>query len=103
MRNQKIVDILQADLTKAKEEHNRLSSVIKAREKSEDALRDESKKQKEEYTKLEMRLSALRKEYEKVKETLLDNIYITFGSIPDGSLTATSRQSKISPDRSSGK
>lgn len=63
MRNQKIVDILQTDLTKAKEEHTRLNSVIKTREKSEDELRDELKKQKEEYTKLDMRLSALKKEY----------------------------------------
>ena len=36
LRNQKIVEILQTDLTKAKEEHSRLNSVIKTREKSED-------------------------------------------------------------------
>ena len=46
LRNQKIVDILQADLNKAKEEHQRLNNVIKTREKSEEELRDDLKKQK---------------------------------------------------------
>ena len=103
MRNQKIVEILQADLNKAKEEHNRLNSVIKTREKSEDEVRDELKKQKEEYTKLDMKLSALKKEYEKFKETLVDNLYLTFGSIPDGSFTPATRQSKVIGERTNSK
>ena len=44
-----------------------------------------------------MKLSALKKEYEKFKESLVDNLYITFTSIPDGSLTPATRQSKILP------
>ena len=50
-----------------------------------------------------MRLSALKKEYEKFKETLVDNLYLTFGSIPDGSLTPATRQSKVQGDRSTTK
>ena len=102
-RNKKIVDILQTDLNKAQEEQGRLSSVIKAREKTEDELREEQKKQKEEYTKLDMRLTALKKEYNKFKDSLVENLHITFGSIPDGSLNSSMRQSKILPDRSLAK
>ena len=50
-----------------------------------------------------MKLSAIKKEYEKFKDTLVDNLYLTFGSIPDGSLTPTTRQSKVIQDRNSGK
>lgn len=50
-----------------------------------------------------MKLSALKKEYEKFKDSLVDNLYITFGSIPDGSVSPT-RQSKVtSNDRSASR
>lgn len=42
-----------------------------------------------------MKLAALKKEYEKFKETLVDNLNTTFGTIPDGSLQPGLRQSKI--------
>ncbi len=42
-----------------------------------------------------MKLAALKKEYEKFKQTLTDNINTTFASIPDGSLAPATRQSKI--------
>jgi hypothetical protein len=63
------------------------------------------KKQKEEYTKLDMRLSALKKEYEKFKDTLVDNIQSVFSSIPDGAYSSPVRQSKIliNDDRSKTK
>jgi hypothetical protein len=43
-----------------------------------------------------MKLSALRKEYEKFKETLADNLQSVFGSIPEGPNTSSSilKQSK---------
>ena len=50
-----------------------------------------------------MKLSALKKEYEKFKETLVDNLYLTFGSIPDGSLTPATRQSKVVGERTNSK
>jgi hypothetical protein len=46
-RNQKIVEILQSDLAKGKEDQIRLNTVIASREKIEDELREDMKKQKE--------------------------------------------------------
>ena len=46
-----------------------------------------------------MKLNALKKEYEKFKETLVENLCLTFGSIPDGSSSPATRQSKVVPDR----
>lgn len=49
-----------------------------------------------------MKLSALRKEYEKFKDTLVDNLYSVFGAIPEGASTSSSilKQSKavLTPD-----
>lgn len=44
-----------------------------------------------------MKLSALRKEFDKFKDTLADNIQTVFGSIPEGPNASTSflRQSKV--------
>ena len=42
-----------------------------------------------------MRQSALKKEYQKFKQTLVDNLNITFTSIPDGTLTPAIKQSKV--------
>lgn len=52
-----------------------------------------------------MRLSALKKEYEKFKDTLVDNIQSVFASIPDGAYSSPVRQSKIliNDDRSKTK
>lgn len=41
-----------------------------------------------------MRQSALKKEYEKFRQTLVDNLYVTFNSIPDGAVGAIQKQSK---------
>lgn len=69
-RHQKMVEILQGDLTKAREEHKRLNETIGARERVEEDVREELKRQKEEYTKLDMKLAALRKEYDKFRENV---------------------------------
>lgn len=57
------------------------------------------KKQKEDATKLDMRLSALKKETDKFKDTLVDNLQSVFASIPDGfntgTITSPLRQSKL--------
>lgn len=37
-----------------------------------------------------MRLSALKKETDKFKDTLVDNLHVVFGSIPDGSAVNSS-------------
>ena len=42
-----------------------------------------------------MRQSALKKEYQKFKQTLVDNLNTTFTSIPDGTLTPAIKQSKV--------
>ncbi len=46
-----------------------------------------------------MRLSALKKETDKFKDTLVDNLQTIFTSIPDGTSLTNSpvRQSKVSP------
>lgn len=46
-----------------------------------------------------MKLSALKKEYEKFKDSLVENLYTTFNSIPDGSISSPIRQSKVLTDR----
>ncbi len=42
-----------------------------------------------------MRQSALKKQFEKFKQTLVDNLNSTFSSIPDGTLTPATKQSKV--------
>ena len=42
-----MVEILQKDIAKARDEHKRLNDVISSREKSEDDVREELKRQKE--------------------------------------------------------
>lgn len=42
-----------------------------------------------------MRQSALKKEFEKFKQTVVDNLCLTFNSIPDGSFGANQKQSKV--------
>lgn len=43
-----------------------------------------------------MRQSSLKKEFEKFKETIIDNLYVTFTSIPDGSFSSNQKQSRVS-------
>jgi hypothetical protein len=55
-----------------------------------------------------MKLSALRKEYEKFRDTIVDNLYSVFGAIPEGASTSSSimKQSKanlVSDDKNKGK
>ena len=42
-----------------------------------------------------MRQSSLKKEYEKFRQTIVDNLYVTFNSIPDGSTSTNQKQSKV--------
>ena len=42
-----------------------------------------------------MRLSALKKEYEKFKDTLVENLSTTFSSIPEGSSNTSMKNSKV--------
>lgn len=46
-----------------------------------------------------MRQSALKKEYEKFRQTIVDNLYVTFNSIPDGSTITNQKQPKTATDK----
>ena len=76
-----MIEIMQQENAKAKKDNDKLKHTIEDKQKDIDSLNNEIKRNKEEITKTEMKLSTSNNDYQRFRETTMENLINSFTNV----------------------